>query len=83
MGPHSIAARLRRLATEKPTDICAELLHLAADLEPEYYQPRNPPVPESVAQQFPPVPEPVETVPEEDAPALRPRGLLDIFRRTS
>lgn len=81
MGPHSIATRLRRLATEKPTDICAELLHLAADLEPERYQLRNAPPPEPVAEQLPPVPEPMETMPEEDAPALRPRGLLDIFRR--
>ncbi|MEV8635190.1 hypothetical protein AB0395_26385 [Streptosporangium sp. NPDC051023] len=56
MEPRSIAAHLRRIATEKPTDISAELLHLAADLDPDHYQPRNALPPEPVVEQLPLVP---------------------------
>ncbi|GAA3078143.1 hypothetical protein [Streptosporangium carneum] len=93
MNRYSIAAQLRRIAGEKPTDITAALLHLAADLEGGRYQARTPPVPEPVVEQSaPPVMEPpveqpapvpgtAEAKPEEETPVRR--GLLGIFRRLS
>ncbi|MBB2914909.1 hypothetical protein FHS43_006221 [Streptosporangium becharense] len=81
MNRYGIAAQLRRIAREKPTDITAALLHLAADLEVDRYQARTTPAPDPVVEQPAPVPGTAEAKPEEETPIRR--GLLGIFRRPS
>ncbi|MEV4093837.1 hypothetical protein [Streptosporangium saharense] len=89
MNRRSLAARLRLLAREKPTDITLELLHLAADLEPDRYWPRGEtrPVTEQPVRPAPeppavtlPVEQPAQ-VPKTESVAPIRRGLFGIFGR--